>query len=606
TPRFLAPGDAAQTTVTLNNLDGPAGEYVMRLRGEGAVRIDAPAEIKVTLAAGGRFEQSYPLTGGSVGDGKVLLGLSGPQNFAVERDWDLSVRPSQPFETRRIVGRIEPGQSLSLAGDLVADLLPGTAEVFLNLSPRPGWDVAGLIRDLDRYPYGCVEQTTSTAMPLLYLSEVAREWQLPGRRIDARERIDAALRRLADMQQSDGSYGLWGAFDDADPWLTAYVVDFFARARDEGHLVPDVALKNAVDYLASFVRRNPSSPRELAAHSYAYYALARARAGDPGSVRYFHDVYLNRLPTALAMAQVGAALALYGDGPRAATAFAAATAAPSPVVQVSYLNYGSELRDRAGVLALAAEVGVPIQRAATFAEDISQRFARQRYTSTQEKVWLLLAAHAVARSGGPMTVAIDEGPARVASRAISLRPRIAAAGDRTTVANRGEEPIWRTLSVSGVPRDPRPAENHGFVLERKFHAPDGKPVDLAKVRQNDLVMVVLTGEWADTETEGVHALLVDLIPAGFELENARLAGGRSTRDFAWLPDLTEASHVELRDDRFVAGLSLTKGDASFTLAYLMRAVTPGRYVVPASYLEDMYRPDRFARSAAESVTIGRR
>ncbi len=606
TPRFLAPGDAAQVTLSLDNVEGTAGDYVVRLRGEGAVKIDAPAEVKVALAAGKRFEQSYPLSGTHIGDGRVLMSLSGPQGFAVDREWDLSVRPTQPYEARRMAGRIEPGQSLAVGGDLIADFLPGTAEVFVNLSPRPGWDVAGLVRDLDRYPYGCVEQTTSVAMPLLYLGDVAREWQLPGKRVDAKERIDTALRRLADMQQADGAFGLWGAFDEADPWLTAYVVDFFARARDQGHLVPDVALKNAVEYLSGVVRRNPSGPADLATHAYAYYALARARAGDLGGVRYFHDVNLTRLPTPLAMAQVGAALALYGDGARAAAAFAAATAAPSPVAQVSLQNYGSELRDRAGVLALAAEAGVPIQRAAALADDLSQRFARRRHTSTQEKAWLLLAANALAGTGGPMTVTVDDGPARVGSRALSLRPDIRGPSDRMTVANRGDDPIWRSISVSGVPRDQRPAENHGFVLERKFHLADGKPADLAKLRQNDLVVVVVSGEWAESEAEGAHALLVDLIPAGFELENARLAGGRGAKDFAWMPELTEATHVELRDDRFVAGLTLTKGDASFTLAYLMRAVTPGRYVVPGSFVEDMYRPERLARTAAGTAVISRR
>ncbi|BBK35418.1 alpha-2-macroglobulin [Allostella sp. ATCC 35155] len=606
TPRFLAPGDAAQATVSLDNVDGVAGDYVLRLRGEGAVRIEAPPEVRVALAPGKRFEQAYPLSGTRIGEGRVRMSLSGPQGFAIDREWDLSVRPTQPYEARRIVGRIEPGQSLSLGPDLVADLLPGTAEVFLNLSPRPSWDVAGLIRDLDRYPYGCVEQTTSVAMPLLYLADVARGWQLPGDRVDAKARIDTALQRLADMQQADGAFGLWGAFDASDPWLTAYVVDFFARARDQGHLVSDPALKNAVGYLAAYVRRSPSGSADLAAHAYAYYALARAGAGDLGGVRYFSDVHLSRLPTALAQAQVGAALALYGDGPRAAAAFAAATGAPSPVALVSSQNYGSELRDRAGVLALAAEAGVPIQRAATLAEDISRRFQQRRYTSTQEKAWLLLAAHALARSGGSMTVAIDAEPARISNRAMSLRPRLEGGQERTTVANRGEDPIWRSISVSGVPRETRPAENHGFVLERRFHLPDGRPADLAKVRQNDLVVVVISGEWAETEAEGAHALLVDLIPAGFELENARLAGGRGPKDFAWLPDLTEAAHTELRDDRFVAGLTLGKGDAAFTQAYLLRAVTPGRYVVPGSYIEDMYRPERFARTAPATATIGRR
>ena len=54
------------------------------------------------------------------------------------------------------------------------------------------------------------------------------------------------------------------------------------------------------------------------------------------------------------------------------------------------------------------------------------------------------------------------------------------------------------------------------MLERKFHLADGKPADLSKLRQNDLVVVVVSGEWAETDTEGANALLVDLIPAGFE------------------------------------------------------------------------------------------
>jgi uncharacterized protein YfaS (alpha-2-macroglobulin family) len=46
--------------------------------------------------------------------------------------------------------------------------------------------------------------------------------------------------------------------------------------------------------------------------------------------------------------------------------------------------------------------------------------------------------------------------------------------------------------------------------------------------------------------------------------------------------------------------------ASATVAYIVRAVTPGSFVHPAATVEDMYRPERFARTAAGRLEIGAR
>ena len=67
--------------------------------------------------------------------------------------------------------------------------------------------------------------------------------------------------------------------------------------------------------------------------------------------------------------------------------------------------------------------------------------------------------------------------------------------------------------------------------------------------------------------------------------------------------MSKPAHVELRDDRFVAAINLAEGLEPFRIAYLVRAVTPGRYVWPATYAEDMYRPDRFARGAMELLEV---
>jgi uncharacterized protein YfaS (alpha-2-macroglobulin family) len=121
------------------------------------------------------------------------------------------------------------------------------------------------------------------------------------------------------------------------------------------------------------------------------------------------------------------------------------------------------------------------------------------------------------------------------------------------------------------------------------------------VRKNDTLVVVVEGEaQADIEHQ---ALVVDLLPAGFEIENARLEDARSIAEMAWLPKLSAARHLEYRDDRFVAALDLKGKSRKFAVAYLVRAVTPGTYRLPAAHVEDMYRPQYRARTAMGWLTV---
>jgi len=66
-------------------------------------------------------------------------------------------------------------------------------------------------------------------------------------------------------------------------------------------------------------------------------------------------------------------------------------------------------------------------------------------------------------------------------------------------------------------------------------------------------------------------------------------------------------HTEYRDDRFVAAFNRNGSDkATFSVAYVARAVTPGHYMLPAATIEDMYRPERFGRTGFGSLDIAER
>ena len=155
--------------------------------------------------------------------------------------------------------------------------MPGTGRVGLSVGLSTSLDVATLLNELDRYPFGCSEQITSRAVAMLYVNELAAQARLaPDGEIDAR--ITDAIARLTARQGSNGSFGLWSVGGN-DAWLDAYVTDFLTRARERKFEVPTTAFTLALDRLRNYVATAPEADknggREL---SYALYVLARNAA----------------------------------------------------------------------------------------------------------------------------------------------------------------------------------------------------------------------------------------------------------------------------------------------------------------------------------------
>jgi alpha-2-macroglobulin len=163
-------------------------------------------------------------------------------------------------------------------------------------------------------------------------------------------------------------------------------------------------------------------------------------------------------------------------------------------------------------------------------------------------------------------------------------------------------PVSIILTTSGNPLTPEPAAEQGYRIERAYYTLDGKPVEPTAIKQNDRFAVALTV----TEYEAAFArlLLVDRLPSGLEIDNPDLFEGGSTEALSFLKKSVEPAHTEYRDDRFVAAFARDGRDkANFTVAYIVRAVTPGHYVSPPATIEDMYRPERFGRTAYGAIDV---
>jgi hypothetical protein len=608
-PRFLAPADTARVALSLHNVEGQAGDYKVTLEATGSVSLERPVSETKHLNTNQRELLSWPLKAGDVGLGKVAVAVSGPGNFSVRRDWDIQVRAAQTPTAVDTTAPLEASRELTVDREVISPFANGTAQVSVALSRIPGIDVPGLLRALDKYPHGCIEQTTSRALPLLYYNDVALLGYGPA---DPRiaDRVQEAIYRVVDMQMADGSFGMWGPYSSpAAEWLQAYATDFLLRARDQKMAVPAASLSRALTWLSRSVEK--MSPD---AQAYGWYVLAKAGLADAGRVRYFQDAKGSDIVGGLAWTQLAAALNQVGEPGRARLAFGLARQHIDQRDVHDY--YGSSLRDRAALLALAKEAG-GTEGLQTVANAVREKMvARVEYTTTQEQAWLVLAAHAMA-GDSELAYSVDGDARHSTKEPVVINPDAAAIEHGMHIRNQGDRPIWLQVTARGVPKEPQSAATAGLSVDRTFYSLDGKIADLDKVRQNDRLVVSIEGY---NEDRGYHQVaLLDLLPAGFEVES--VVNKETVKNFSFLPNLTRTRIAEARDDRFFAAFDLGRrpyyswwesdreeldGGYRFHVAYIVRAVTPGSFALPAVHISDMYAPRVFGRTAMDHVTIAPR
>jgi uncharacterized protein YfaS (alpha-2-macroglobulin family) len=171
-----------------------------------------------------------------------------------------------------------------------------------------------------------------------------------------------------------------------------------------------------------------------------------------------------------------------------------------------------------------------------------------------------------------------------------------------TVANTGDADLKAVVSVSGAPLTPEPEAEKGFAIERLYYTLDGDAVDPSTVKQNTRLAVVL--KIAEPDPHYGRVIVADYLPAGFEIDNPHLVSSGDTGTLSWFEDAAEPVNAEFRDDRFSAAFDRTeKSPAVFTVAYVVRAVAPGQYVLPQAYVEDMYNPSRYGRSGTGTIEV---
>ncbi|RZJ13203.1 MAG: alpha-2-macroglobulin family protein [Rubrivivax sp.] len=632
-PRFIAPGDKATIALDVTNLSGAPQDVRVALSATGPVRITGATE-SVRLNDKQRQILRFQAEAlDAYGLAPIKLTVTAG-TLSLVREAALQVQPITPLtrESRRI--RLEPGATQVLDKTLLDTYWAGSAALSLSVSNTPPIDIKEQVRGLLMYPYGCLEQTTSSAYPLVFIDdEAAKRWGLtPVPREERAKRLESAFARLAGMQQPRGGYGLWAASNPYEGWLTAYVTGFLQDARDAGFAVPEGQLKKSLDNLTEQFQRSPGQqttpPKEprrndkgaiadyrdaellriahqrFAEAAHAGYILAREQKAPLATLRTLHDQYRKNALSPLPLVHLSLALQAMGDAARAKAALDDAMQRgygyqPDDGVWGQWLgDYGSRIRDRALAYALLLRHKVQHERRENLLFDLSDDFGKRNHYSTQERLALFLAVQSATNGAGKddgwkTTLGVGaKADAWTGSGTGQQGFDLAQLKSGLTLKNDGTAPLYVDVTAQGYPTKPLPPQSDRISVERAMFTTDGKPVTARQFTTGEMFVVRLRVKASQHIKDG---LVVDRIPAGFEIENLNLSQGPQAGEFTVEGvNVAQANanerivHTEYRDDRFVVAAQLGQ---PLELFYLVRVVTPGRYVVPATFAEDMYRAE---------------
>ena len=622
-PRFMAGGDTSRLTLDVTNLTDKPQTLTIELAASGLLELVSQQPAPVNLAPGVRTTLFIPVRAKEgFGEGELqatLTGLNLPGETlpAQHKQWKIGVRPAWPAQTVNSGTVLQAGETWHAPAQNLENFSPVTLQGQLLLSGKPPLNLARYIRELKAYPYGCLEQTASGLFPSLYTN--AAQLKALGIAGDTDEKrraaVDTGISRMLQMQRDNGGFALWDNNGPEEYWLTAYAMDFLVRAGEQGYSVPADAINRGNERLLRYLQdpgmmsvrySDDTQASKFAVQAYAGLVLARQQKAPLGALREIWE-RRGQAASGLPLLQLGIALKNMGDAGRSEQALTLALNTPRRDAQQWMADYGSPLRDNALMLSLLEENKLQPEAQNTLLTTLSEQAFGQRWLSTQESNALFLAARTLQDLPGTWQAQTSLADQPLTGDKAQTRNLDVDRLSALQVTNSGDQPLWLRLDSSGYPQTaPVPASNV-LHIERQILGTDGQSKSLSSLRSGELVLVWLEVKASQNVPD---ALVVDLLPAGLELENQNLANssaslqdsGSEVQNLLNQMQQADIQHMEFRDDRFVAAVAVNQGQP-VTLVYLARAVTPGTYQVPVPQVESMYVPQWRATGSTEGLLI---
>jgi len=587
-PRFLSVDDEFILPVGVFNTIGKDGEVTVSVETSQGFKIISSETSKVKIKNNAEGIVSFKLKAPSSPQKAEITIRASMDEHSISRTTEFPVRPPAPFTSISGSGAIKApaDQIVKIPGGW----LKGTEKYSLLTMSYPALQFAGGLKFLVQYPYGCIEQTTSSVFPMLYLKDIAATVEperFSGDMIDSY--IDAGIQRVLSMQTYKGGFGFWPGTQNIYDWGSVYATDFLIEADNADYAVPNLEMNAALDYLEKILA-GKDKDYSLKLKAYSCFVLAKAGRIKASWIRRLQE-RRDELP-AYSRFHLAAALAELGDTKAVSDILGQGLPDNPDAESETGDSINSYVRENALALSVYMDIDPENEMVPVLVKRLEASMKKGSWGTTQDNAMALLGLGKYARFiegqdvdySGSISVG-EEIIAEFDNESGALIENIDLGGKDVKISVKGKGTAYYYWSAEGVPISGKvEEEDKGIKVRRQFLTRDGSEIDLTKIKQGDIIVVDLSMK-AGADYENV--IVADLLPACFEIENPRI----STREtIEWMKkDIFEPDHIDIRDDRFLMFTELF-GGKDRRYRYIIRAVTKGEFALPPISAECMYDP----------------
>lgn len=477
--------------------------------------------------------------------------------------------------------------------------IEGTNLATVEFSTIPPMDFSRRLQYLIQYPHGCVEQTTSSVFPQLFLTDI---FDLTVDKKKAiQENVEAAIKKLAYFQTSDGGMGYWMGDSEVNDWGTSYAGHFLLEAERKGYALPVMFKTNWLKYQKMAARDwRPSYRIYHSDLSQAYRLYTLALAGEPdlaamNRLREFSEISNE------AKWRLAAAYALAGQKEASQALLKTANIEFEPI-RNDYYTYGSVDRNRA--MALETMVLVKDGKMREFAELIAKELSGNRWMSTQTTAYSLLSIAKMVESNGGKSLKLSyildgktqeiETSKSMATRELPIQNEV----NSLSMINKSNNVVYvRVLNSGKLPLGEELVEQRGLSVSVVYKDLKGSPIDIKTLQQGqDFLAIIQVSNLKSLAVNNVA--LTQIIPSGWEIINTRFT------DFG-AATTSEAEYIDIRDDRVSYYFDLDKKGKRDTKTFqiMLNASYLGTYYLPGIQAEAMYDDDYLVRTKGNWIKV---
>lgn len=593
-PRVLGPGETVDLPVTVFALEKNIKDVNVQIVANDMFEAVGAGTKSLKFKQTGDDVVTFKLkVKSAIGLAKVkIVATSGKER--AETAIELDVRNPNPRMTEVIDTIIPSGQSWNPVYRPIG--VAGTNTAVLEVSSVPPLNLGKRLEYLIHYPYGCVEQTTSSVFPQLYLSNLLDI--SPAKKSIIENNIKAGIQRLKLFQQPSGAMSYWPGESEENEWATNYAGHFLIEAELRGYSLPQGFLDQWKKYQhIKATTWSGYNDDAMLTQSYRLYTLALAKSPELGSMNRLRE---NKNLPVVAKWSLAAAYALVGQ-----TEVANQITANLPTVVTDYKElsgtYGSDERDRAIILEALSLMGKR-EKGMSILKELSASLCSNDFMSTQTTAYSLLAiAKFIGKAGVQSNMNFSYqtagGQAQPVSTHSAVKQIDLKPGSTVSVKNTGQGVLYARVIMTGVPKvgDVTSAESN-IRMSVVYRDMDGNTLDPTNIKQGTDFYAEVSLTNPSTRGDYAEMALSQIFPSGWEILNSRLDNSdNSTKS-------SVPRYQDIRDDRVYTYYTLRANETKTFRIYL-NASYYGSFYLPAVYTEAMYDASISARIAGKWVNV---